>query len=558
MSAPGQASMGSIGGMAQSQPMAVYEIGAVRGNASTLRRLGVDEGRSGMDFADIASVRRGYMVFSYDGPIVPVYPVYNSNTEEYTKLSETDFKLAQTDPLSTFSIDVDTASYSNIRRFLDNNQMPPEESVRIEEMINYFTYDYPNPKNDEPFSITTKVSPCPWNKDHQLALIGIHGKTLDEKEIPPSNLVFLIDVSGSMSDANKLPLLKQGFKMMVNQLTANQKVAIVAYSGAAWLVLDSTSGADKTTIFNAIDSLQSCGCTAGADGIQMGYQIAEKNFIKGGNNRIVLATDGDFNVGMFQTSGLVNMIEEKRKSGVYLTIMGFGMGNYKDEKIQQLADKGNGNAYYIDNIQEAKKVMVNELGSTLFTIAKDVKIQVEFNPAKIKEYRLVGYEKRALANKDFNDDTKDAGELGAGHTVTALYEIIPIDSKEVVASVDALKYQTTQVVSSNELMTVKLRYKKLDQDVSALITQPVTADQIEANISGDMAFASAVAEFGLLLRNSMFKGAATYDQIITLAQGSIGKDEFGYRQQFVDMVKKAKNLDTRMVEDQGKGIQFKK
>lgn len=478
------------------------------------------------------------------------------NTESYSRIYDNKFLEVTQNPLSTFSIDVDTASYSNIRRFLMNGQMPNEDAVRIEEMINYFSYDYPQPKDNEPFSITTKAAICPWNPSHQLALVGLQGKKLEAAELPPSNLVFLIDVSGSMMDADKLPLLKRGFQMMVNQLGSNERVAIVVYAGAAGKVLDSTSGSDRRTILNAIENLQAGGSTAGGEGIKLAYQIARENFIKNGNNRVILATDGDFNVGVSSDAEMVRLIEKERNGGVFLTVLGFGTGNYKDSKMEQIADKGNGNYYYIDNLNEAKKVLVQELGSTIFTIAKDVKVQIEFNPAQIKAYRLIGYENRVLAKEDFNDDTKDAGELGAGHTVTALYEIIPADSSEQVNNVDALTYQKSQIVPSADLMTVKLRYKEPDADISKLITQVVSKNEIQSEPTDDFAFAAVVAEFGMLLRNSEFKGSSNYEHVIKSAQSALGKDSFGYRQEFLSLVEKAKSLDFRS-ESSGQGIQFK-
>ncbi len=485
----------------------------------------------------------------------------NMNTEEYGHLNENQFLTAKDNPLSTFSIDVDTASYSNIRRFLEGNQMPPVDSVRIEEMINYFSYDYPQPKGADPFSMTTKGAVCPWNSAHQLVLVGLQGKVLDPGHLAPSNLVFLIDVSGSMADANKLPLLKSALKMMVNQLTEKEHVAIVVYAGAAGEVLGSTPGNNKAKILEAIDRLQSGGSTAGGAGINLAYAIAKENFIKEGNNRVILATDGDFNVGVSSDGALVRLIEDKRKEGVFLTVLGFGTGNYKDSKMEQLADKGNGNYYYIDTLKEAKKVLVEELGSTLFTIAKDVKIQIEFNPSQVKAYRLVGYENRILAKEDFNDDKKDAGELGAGHTVTALYEIVPVDSKEEIRKADELSYQQSQVVDSPDLMTLKLRYKDPDGEESKLITQKISPAEILKVPEGDFAFAAAVAEFGLLLRNSEFKGDASYDQVIQSASVSKGEDRFGYREEFLGLVKKVKELDHRSDESPSspaaEGINFK-
>jgi len=481
------------------------------------------------------------------------YPVTGHNTEEYSRIEEKPFVAALDESLSTFSIDVDTASYANVRRMLNAGQLPARDVVRTEELINYFDYDYPQPQGEDPFSITIRAAAAPWNPDHGLAMIGLQGKTLDSENLPPSNLVFLIDVSGSMSSADKLPLLKQGFKMMVNQLGADERVAIVTYAGSAGTVLESTPGDHKAEILAALDRLHSGGSTAGGAGIKEAYRIAKAHFIEGGNNRVILATDGDFNVGVSDTAQLTRIIEEKRKEGIFLSILGFGTGNYKDGRMEELSNKGNGNYYYIDTIKEARKVLVTELGSTLFTIAKDVKIQVEFNPAKVKAYRLIGYENRALAKQDFNDDTKDAGELGAGHTVTALYEIIPAGSGEEVPGVDELKYQIAQMVNSPELMTVKLRYKEPDGDVSKLLTRAVTADKVTGQPSGDFAFAAAVAEFSLLLRHSEYKGQASYAQVIEAAKAAKGADKNGYRQEFIELVDKASMLDAQS----GQGIQFK-
>ncbi|MBI3616680.1 MAG: von Willebrand factor type A domain-containing protein [Candidatus Omnitrophica bacterium] len=478
------------------------------------------------------------------------------NTEQYNRIYENEFMEAAQNPLSTFSIDVDTASYSNVRRFLNNNQMPPRDAVRIEEMINYFSYDYPKPAGDHPFSITTKAAVCPWEPKHQLVLVGLQGKTLETQNIPPSNLVFLVDVSGSMDQPDKLPLLKSSFRLLVNQLRDEERAAIVVYAGNAGLVLESTLGSDKQKILEAVDNLQAGGSTAGGAGIQLAYKIARENFIKGGNNRVVLATDGDFNVGVSSDGELTRIIEEKRKDGIFLTVLGFGTGNYKDSKMEQLADKGNGNYYYIDTLKEGKKVLVSELGSTLFTIAKDVKIQIEFNPSQVKAYRLVGYENRILAKEDFNDDTKDAGELGAGHTVTAMYEIVPVDSTETNVSVDKLAYQKTEVLPSDDLMTVKLRYKDPDGETSKLIQQTVKAEDVSAEPAGDFQFASVVAEFGLILRDSKFKGNASYEHVLKGAGVSKGKDPYGYRAEFIELVGKAQALDTRTGSGT-QGINFK-
>ncbi|MFA5260725.1 MAG: VWA domain-containing protein [Candidatus Omnitrophota bacterium] len=490
------------------------------------------------------------------------------HTEEYDRIYENPFMTVTDNPLSTFSIDVDTASYSNVRRFLSKRQFPPADAVRIEEMVNYFTYDYPQPEGNAPFSITIKGAVCPWNPAHQLVGIGLQGKVYDAEELPPSNLVFLVDVSGSMDHPNKLPLLKSSLKMLVRQLGQDERVAIVVYAGAAGTVLESTPGSYKAKILSALDRLKAGGSTAGGAGIKLAYEIAKENYIKGGNNRVILATDGDFNVGVSSDAELVRLIEEKRQDGVFLTVLGFGMGNYKDSKMEQLADKGNGNYYYIDTEREAQKVLVQELGSTLFTIAKDVKIQVEFNPGEVKAYRLIGYENRILAKEDFNDDTKDAGELGAGHTVTALYEIVPAGSGETFRGVDELVYQQAQPVESADLMTVKLRYKQPDGDTSRLIQQAISADEVTAAPKGDFQFAATVAEFGLLLRDSQYKGQASYQQVLQQGGEALGQDPYGYRQEFLDLVRQAEQLDRRVSnpdddyngyteETPGEGIQFK-
>ena len=463
------------------------------------------------------------------------------NTEEYDRIYENEFIEVIHRPLSTFSIDVDAASYGNVRRYINQGQFPPKDAVRIEELINYFSYDYPDPSGKHPFSITTEMSVCPWNEDNQLVHIGLQGEKIDTKDLPPGNLVFLLDVSGSMSPPNKLPLLKSAFKMLVGQLRKIDRVAIVVYAGSAGLVLPSTQGDEKETILEAIDRLQAGGTTAGGAGIRLAYKIAKENFAKKGNNRVILATDGDFNTGISSTSEMVRLIEEKREDGIFLTVLGFGMGNYKDNRMESLADKGNGNYAYIDNIMEARKVLVSELGGTLFTIAKDVKLQIEFNPAKVKAYRLVGYENRLLADKDFHDDTKDAGELGAGHTVTALYEIILPGSDVELPETDQLKYQksdfTPEAFESNEAMTIKLRYKKPDKDTSLLLTIPVVDHDVSLRQSSEnFRFSAAVAEFGMLLRDSKFKGTASFDRVASLAKDSKGKDANGYRAEFIRLV----------------------
>jgi len=473
-----------------------------------------------------------------------------NSDESYAGIIENRFQSAKNNPLSTFGIDVDAASYSNLRRFINNGQLPPKDAVRIEEMINYFSYSYPQPDNDAPFSVNTEISEAPWNPQHRLVKIGLQGKKVNTDKLPSSNLVFLIDVSGSMNQANKLPLLKSSLKMLVGQLRDEDKVSIVVYAGAAGLVLAPTPGDKKQTIIDAIEKLNAGGSTAGGEGIKLAYKTARENFIKGGNNRVILATDGDFNVGVSSDSEMQSLIEKQRESGVFLTVLGYGMGNYKDSKMEILADKGNGNYAYIDNINEARKVLVNEFGGTLFTIAKDVKLQLEFNPAKVQMHRLIGYENRLLNKEDFNNDKKDAGDLGAGHTVTALYEVIPTGVKSTFSeSVDDLKYQKNKeadlsnAASGNELFTVKLRYKKPDEDVSKLIVKPVIDERVPwAKTSGDFRFTASVAAFGMLLRDSEFKQQTTYEKLISWMKPVIGTDEEGYRKELLNLVKSAQLL----------------
>ncbi|MEI7736198.1 MAG: VWA domain-containing protein [Ferruginibacter sp.] len=469
------------------------------------------------------------------------------NTEGYGNIVENSFLAANQNPLSTFSIDVDQAAYSNVRRFIQNGVLPPKGAVRLEEMINYFDYDYAAPQNDDPFAIHTELASCPWNNQHKLVQIGLKGKDIVKDKLPPANLVFLIDVSGSMDEPNKLPLVQSSLQLLTDQLRENDRVAIVVYAGAAGTVLPSTSGNNKTKIKAAIDQLQAGGSTAGAEGIQLAYKIAKENFSANGNNRVILATDGDFNVGMSSDDELVNLIETERKSNIFLTVLGFGMGNYQDNKMQQLADKGNGNHAYIDNLNEAKKVLVKEFGSTLFTIAKDVKIQVEFNPEKVQSYRLIGYENRMLQKEDFNDDKKDAGEMGAGHTVTALYEIIPAGVKDAFSGkVDDLKYQTAAVSKNefaDEMLTVKLRYKTPTGDESKLMVHTVADENTAIEYTSDnFRFSAAVASFGMLLRNSAYTQQATYEEVIRRAKNAKGKDLNGYRNEFIELVQSAATL----------------
>lgn len=469
--------------------------------------------------------------------------------EEYKPINENGYKEVSDAPLSTFSIDVDAASYSNMRRFINRGELPPADAVRTEELVNYFTYEYPKPTGDDPVKIAIEAGDCPWNTTHRLVRIGLKAKEIPTDNLPASNLVFLIDVSGSMWGEERLDLVKSSLKMLVNNLRDKDKVAIVTYAGNADVKMESVSGSDKQKIREAIDELIARGSTAGGAGIQMAYSIAKKNFISNGNNRIILCSDGDFNVGVSSEEGLEQLIEKERKSGVFLTVLGYGMGNYKDSKIQTLAEKGNGNHAYIDNLQEANRVLVGEFGGTLHTVAKDVKLQVEFNPALVQTYRLIGYESRLLKDEDFNNDAKDAGDMGAGHTVTALYEVIPVGVKnDYVGKVDDLKYQkkektVVRPTGSNELLTVKLRYKSPDKDKSKKMDLPFV-DPKGNNVSSDFKFASAVAMFGQLLRNSDFKGDATYDKVIDLAKQGLDNDEKGYRREFVRLVEAAKGLGT--------------
>jgi Ca-activated chloride channel family protein len=471
------------------------------------------------------------------------------NTEEYGRISENEFLDSRTNPLSTFSIDVDTASYSNVRRFISEGKLPPAAAVRIEELINYFKYDYPQPEGDQPFSINTEVATCPWDAEHRLVQIGLQARRVSLEDAPPNNLVFLIDTSGSMDFPDKLPLLKSAFKLLADQMREQDRVAMVAYAGSAGLVLPSTPGSKKNEITAAITKLEAGGSTAGGEGIKLAYEVARDNFIQSGNNRVILATDGDFNVGVSSDGELQRLIEKERDSGVFLTVLGFGTGNIKDSKMELLADKGNGNYAYVDNINEARKVLVNELGGTLITVAKDVKIQVEFNPAKVQAYRLIGYENRLMRAEEFNDDRKDAGELGSGHSVTALYEVVLPGSKTRVATADPLKYQSSEVKpeasSGNELLTVKLRYKQPQGENSLLETR--TVDDATVSIDGasdNLRFAAAVAQFGMLLRESKFKGHFSFEDCIALARGASKIDPEGYRGEFIALAERGAQLSS--------------
>ncbi len=468
--------------------------------------------------------------------------------DSYKEISENKFINPATTPLSTFAVDVDGASYSNMRRFINSGQLPPADAVRIEEMINYFKYDLNEPGNSDPVAITTELSTAPWNEKHHLLRIGLRAKQVETEKLPPSNLVFLIDVSGSMAPGNRLPLVKASLKMLVDQLREKDNVAIVTYAGEAGLKLPSTKGNLKTKIKNAIDELQAGGSTAGGGGLMMAYQVARENFIKNGNNRITMATDGDFNVGMSSDKEMEKLIAREREDGISISVLGFGMGNYKDSKLEIIADKGHGNYAYIDNADEARKAMVSEFGGTLFTVAKDVKIQIEFNPAKVQAYRLLGYENRLLEKEDFNNDKKLGGDMGVGHTVTALYELIPTGVKsDFAATVDPLKYQKQEnvesVVGSAEIATIKFRYKD-PQSNKSLLKQTTLAGSpvVSAKASDDFRFASAVAEFGLLLRNSEFKQKANFNKLIARAKTAKGKDEEGYRAEFIRLAESAELL----------------
>lgn len=469
------------------------------------------------------------------------------NTENYSAIHENGYKNTFEQPLSTFSVDVDNASYSNVRRMLNMGQLPPVDAVRIEEMINYFNYEYERPANDAPYSVNSELTVCPWNETHQLLLVGLRAKEMDKSNLPASNLVFLLDVSGSMQDQNKLPLVQSAMRMLVSELRPNDRVAIVVYAGAAGIVLESTTGNQKETIMNAIDGLIAGGSTAGGEGIRLAYKTAREHFIKGGNNRIILATDGDFNVGVSSTSEMERLVEKERESGIYITVLGFGMGNIKDDKMEAIADKGNGNYAYIDNIQEARRMFVKEFGGTLFTVAKDVKFQLEFNPQNVKAYRLIGYENRLLNAEDFKDDKKDAGEMGVGHRVTALYEIVPAGSDEKVPNIDELKYQKRKKESmmrfNDELVNIKTRYKMPDGTQSFPINHVVTTKSTGfSDASENIRFASAVAGFGMLLRNSEFSGTINYSKVAEIAKKAKGNDEEGYRGEFVRLVKVAESL----------------
>lgn len=473
-------------------------------------------------------------------PGQPVAGDVAHDTESYSRIDENPFNAVSAEPLSTFSVDVDTASYANTRRFLRDGMLPPKDAVRVEELLNYFHYAYPAPAKGAPFSITTEVGPAPWNGRHKLVRIGLASQAIADEDVPARNLVFLLDVSGSMAVENKLPLLVSAMNLLVDNLRSKDRISIVVYAGASGLVLPSTRGDKKLEIRRALASLSAGGSTNGAEGIQLAYQQARGSFIANGINRVILCTDGDFNVGTTSEGELTRLIESEREHHVFLTVLGFGMGNLKDSTMEKLADRGNGNYAYIDTIDEARKVLVKQAGATLVTVAKDVKIQVEMNPATVAGYRLIGYENRLLAAEDFNDDTKDAGEIGAGHAVTALYEIVPAGEPVPRAKVDKLKYQTPAAPTggaSTELMTVKVRYKAPTGDTSRLLSQVVQDASVSVErTSVDFRWAMAVAGFGMLLRESPERGTLSWPQVLTLAKSSLGKDRDGYRRELLELV----------------------
>ncbi len=484
------------------------------------------------------------VMFSEDPSIVVRRPPFN--TEGYAYIAENDFRLVASSPLSTFAIDVDRASYANVRRFVQEGLRPPVDAVRIEELINYFPYEWGKVAGDHPFEVSTEVWRAPWTRDHRLVRIGLHAESVDVADLPPGNLVFLIDVSGSMRSPNKLPLLVRAFSLLVDKLRPRDRVAIVVYAGSAGLVLPSTPGSRRELIAAALEELSAGGSTAGGEGLGLAYDVARENFVDGGNNRVILATDGDFNVGPSSDAEMVRLIEKERESGVFLTVLGFGTGNLKDSKMERMADRGNGNFHYVDGLLEARKVLIEEMGGTLLTLAKDVKVQVEFNPARVAGYRLLGYENRLLAAEDFNDDTKDAGELGAGHTVTALYEVVP---KGVPVpregGVDSLRYRPGADADppsdfADEMLYVKVRYKDPDGATSKLLAEPV-ADKVAAP-SADFRFAAAVAAFGMLLRDSPHAGDYDLDDVVSLAERGLGADSRGYRGEFVRLVEVVRDL----------------
>ena len=528
------ATEGAPSGMPQA-----YETKAemdITASAITAGEAAADDGGSALIYESKQNTAASGLADQYEA----LYGQEEYSAEEYSYIEENGYKKVADEPLSTFSVDVDTASYGNIRRMLRTGAVIPADAVRIEELINYFNYDYPEPDGDAPFSVTTEYAPCPWNVNSRLLLIGLQAKEIDFADRPASNLVFLLDVSGSMYSADKLPLVQKAFTMLTENLDERDRVSIVTYAGYESVVLDGVSGTQKAKIAAALDDLEAGGSTAGAAGIERAYEIAQKNFIPGGNNRVILATDGDLNVGISSEGALTRLIQKKRESGVHLSVLGVGTGNIKDNKMEALADNGNGNYHYLDSIYEAKKVLVDEMGGTLITVAKDVKIQVEFNPAQVAGYRLVGYENRLLNQEDFDNDRVDAGEIGSGHSVTALYEIIPAAGE---ISTTKLKYQETKITTgSSELLTVKLRYKAPNGNTSKLLEYPVEASVYQDRASDNLTFACAVAEFGMLLRDSEHKGSADFEQVMELAESCVGRDTDDYKKEFLELVRTAADI----------------
>ncbi|MGD1821633.1 MAG: vWA domain-containing protein [Pleomorphochaeta sp.] len=479
-------------------------------------------------------------------------PINEFNTEEYDKITDNAFKSVIDNPVSTFSIDVDTASYTNVRRFLmQNEELPPVDAIRIEEFLQYFSYDYPQPEGENSVGFQLDIEPAPWENNHQLLRVSIQAEEISTEDLPASNLVFLIDTSGSMHNDNKLPLLQKSMNVLVDQLREKDTISIVAYAGSAGVILESTPGTDKTTIIRAFTELKAGGSTAGRDGIELAYKIAGENYIKGGNNRVILCTDGDFNVGVSSTGALERLIEEKRENNIYLTILGLGMGNYKDSRMESLSNIGNGNYAYIDNLLEGKKVLGKEIWGNLFTVAKDVKVQIEFNPNKVASYRIIGYENRLLNREDFNDDTKDAGEMGSGQSVTAFYELVLTDSNQtnLESQSDPLVFQESTIIQSNDILSFKLRYKKPDdgEEKSQLLSVLMNEEELnnhQGDTDLDFTFASAVVEFGMLLRDSPYKGNSSWEHVIKQAKASKGDDENGYRSEFIKLVEIAEMLDS--------------
>ncbi|MDC7247703.1 MAG: VWA domain-containing protein [Sphaerochaetaceae bacterium] len=480
------------------------------------------------------------------------YPADSMNTEEYDRITDNPFRNATEHPVSTFSIDADTASYTNVRRYLTQNKaLPPEDAVRIEELLQYFSYDYPQPEGEHPISYTLDMEQAPWNLDHQLLRVALKAEQISTEELPPSNLVFLIDTSGSMRADNKLPLLQKSMKVLVKQLRAQDSVSIVAYAGSAGVILKNAAGTEKQTIIRAFTDLKASGATAGEAGIELAYTIAQEHYIPGGNNRVILCTDGDFNVGVSSTGALERLIEHKREQNIYLTILGLGMGNYKDSRMEALSNIGNGNYAYIDNLLEGKKVLGKEIWGNMFTVAKDVKVQIEFNPAIVESYRLIGYENRMLQREDFNDDTKDAGEMGFGQTVTAFYELVLTSSESSQSSPvqsDPLVFQSSTVIPSEDLLSFKIRYKRPQEGKESSQLIDIMMDEDELTRPSDMSdpdftFASAVVEFGMLLRDSPYKGSYSWDQVLQLAKASRGDDEEGYRAEFIRLAELAQLLE---------------